>query len=150
MEGEAWIDRQYGDGNGTLIITNSIQWTWFSIEFNNRKDVISAWSYVNLVSGTTNTFATIRRAVGSHIVAPMTIIGTDIYTSPTSNQNYPTRFVINIPSTGTHLIVESLRDDQEIQSPMMPRYMAVGTVKGIYRGLPARGRSFFEMIGNFQ
>jgi len=149
VEGEAWIDRQYGGGDVLMILSGGVKWTWFSIELDHREDVISAWAYEDLVSGATNfTFATIRRPDGTHIVAPMTMTGTDIYTSPTSNQSYPTRFQLSIPSAATYLTVESIREDQEIQSPMMPRYMAAGEVMGIYRGLPAHGRSFFEMVGN--
>jgi predicted secreted hydrolase len=115
-------------------------------------DAVALWDAVS-ADGETHTWATVLRKDGSYEVAevePLVDDATRFWTSPTTGQSYPTRWVVSIPALDTRLTVRIVGSPgQEIVLGGNGRLEATAVFEGTYQGARASGKNFVEMFGDW-
>ena len=153
VNGISWFDRQWQQAATTMSASaGKFRWTWMDLNLD-CGEYISLWSVVNLETNAENAWATILHKDGSQTVAamePLTRNQSEYWKSPVSNQNYPTRWLVNIPEMDTRLEVTASPKEQEIASAHIPKYEAASTVKGTYKGNETAGYCYVELVGAFK
>ena len=73
----------------------------------------------------------------------------DIWHSEKSGVRYPTRWIVRIPAIDAELeVVPSPREQEFIsQVPAMNKYEGASTMSGTWRGKPAKGFGYVELVG---
>lgn len=153
ITGDAWLDRQWSRGTSPDFFDKKLKWSWMDLNLDNGYK-ISVWD--EIVDGKNeNAWATVLSPKGAHIVAPIVPLAngeSDIWTSPATNQKYPTRYVVEIPSLDTKIFVKVYdgMPEQEIVSPSGDdKYEAACTFSGTFMGKKVRGFNYVELVGNF-
>jgi predicted secreted hydrolase len=158
FSGNVWFDRQwtftrdlFGNGSdGTTLQDPGMSWSWMDINLENG-DALGLWD-VNF-HGNQYNWVTVLKPDGTHIVADLTPLAersSDHWTSPTSGQRYPTRWVVEVRGLDCRLEVRSLIREQEVASDYLPKYEGVAEVSGIYQGKHVTGFTMVEMVGNWR
>ncbi|KAF5499778.1 hypothetical protein K4K60_005379 [Colletotrichum sp. SAR11_57] len=122
-----WYDRQLSHGAPK-------NWTWFELHFPGSDIKASIWAW-DLVDDESTRFATIRVGNGYHVLAyELSPDYSNTWTSPNSNLVYPLSWTLTFEN-GDHLIVNSVRPDQEM-------YGEKALIDSAYEG-------FVEATGSF-
>jgi predicted secreted hydrolase len=158
VDGNCWLDRQFSpvaDGldawDETLF--GSSKWAWMGIILSNG-EAISLWEIVDH-NDNRNIFASILYADGTQIVTSAKSIidsATDKWESKVTGQNYPTKWIVDIPEVNAHLTVTCNPKEQEIVSELAinNKYEAMSIVIGTYAGEAVTGDCCLEIIGNWK
>ncbi|KAH8656333.1 hypothetical protein BGZ61DRAFT_510826 [Ilyonectria robusta] len=138
----SWYDRQLSYGSPQ-------NWTWFQLNFPGTDIKASVWAYDSTEpSKDTANFVTIRRDTGNTVMGyTLTPDASNVWTSPKSGIVYPLAWKLNFEN-GDHLVVKSIRDDQEMYGPMTnsdSAYEGFITVTGSFLG-QKRGFGLVEMV----
>lgn len=126
-----WYDRQWGP-------TSANNFTWLGLYLtasDNSQSYMSVWNWVDTVNGD-KSFATIQTDVGVNTVVPLAgfqVSDADVFQSKASCTRYPLEYKITLID-GSHLVVKSVRPDQE--------YVLEGTKTGFYSG-------YVQVSGNY-
>lgn len=152
VDGVSWFDRQWqhepdGPAGESL---NELKWSWMDINLENG-DAISLWSGPATVGGEERAWATVLHADGSQTVAAAEPgLGADDYwESEESGARYPTRWTVRIPALDALLSVVPRPRKQEIVSkvPLLHKYEGASEMTGTWRGEPAKGFGYVELVG---
>lgn len=153
ISGDAWLDRQWGDGNEDFV-RRTFKWKWMNLNLDNGYR-ISVWD-VAVHDKKENAWATVLSPEGVHMVVdivPFSKGESGFWTSPKTGQIYPTKFKLEIPSLDAVFNVE-VRDgmvEQEIVSPSgEDKYEAACVFTGEFMGKKVRGFNYLEMVGSFK
>jgi len=115
-------------------------------------DAVAIWDAVS-DTGETHSWATVLRKDGSYQVAAVTPLADDagrFWTSPTTGQKYPTRWILSIPALRTRLTVHTTGNPgQEIILGGNGRLEATAAFEGTYQGGRVSGKNFAEMFGDW-
>lgn len=159
VAGEAWFDRQWqkmprkkgsGTGKSNDPVTNgTIHWYWMDLNMD-AGDKLSLWCVE--IGRLTRAWATVLDAKGNQEVVDVVPFGkypAKRWLSSASGQNYPVEFTVNIPSLDANLSVTPYPTEQEIASEHISKYEAASRIHGTYRGKPASGFCYVELVGRF-
>jgi predicted secreted hydrolase len=152
VDGVSWFDRQWqhepGGPAGESL--NGLKWSWMDINLENG-DAVSLWSGPTVVGGEERAWATVLHADGSQTVAAVEPgLGADDYwQSDESGARYPTRWTVRIPALDAVLQVVPRPRRQEIVSkvPLLNKYEGASEMTGTWRGEPAKGFGYVELVG---
>ena len=151
-DGVSWFDRQWQQADYNISDSaNMFRWTWMDLNLD-CGDSISLWSTQLIGSGEEHAWATILHADGSQTTAnmtPLTRSQSDFWKSSVSGQNYPTRWLVEIPEVDAKLEVVAVMKEQEIASQFINKYEAASKITGTYKGKPAAGHCYVELLGDF-
>ncbi|KAH7013792.1 hypothetical protein EDB80DRAFT_749404 [Ilyonectria destructans] len=135
-----WYDRQMSFGTPR-------NWTWFELNFPGSDVKASVWAY-NLLDNTIYQFATVRVGESQHVLAYDLVPDmSNTWVSPNSNLVYPLSWKLRFEN-GDHLVVNSIRPDQEMYGPedlADSAYEGFITVSGKLFG-QTRGFGVVEMV----
>lgn len=145
--GKAWLDRQWGP----VSFTPTAHETWMNLNLSNG-DKVAVWNDLN--STAENSWATVQHPDGSYEVVEVTPLAgkaSNFWTSTESGNTYPTRWVVDIPSSDARLVVKQTgAENQEVTAKRANgRVEATGTVAGVYEGQKVTGYTFIEQAGDF-
>jgi hypothetical protein len=147
ITGRSWLDRQWGPTDGAP----GNHWSWMNLNMPNG-DSVAIWDAVS-DTGETHTWATVLRKDGSYEVASVAPLADDagkFWTSPTTGQRYPTRWIVSIPALKTRLTVHVTGNPgQEIVLGGNGRLEATAAFEGTYHGAKVTGKNFVEMFGDW-
>ncbi len=151
IEGDAWIDRQWGDGNIDFV-NRTFKWYWMNLNLEDGTK-ISCWDVV-MNDKTENCWATVLLPTGAHIVVDTVSWQEDEgdYYVGATGQKYPTSYVLRMPGIDSEFHVK-LRGlpEQEIVSPSgEDKYEAAMTFTGTFMGKPTKGFNYVELVGSFK
>lgn len=140
-----WYDHQKGAGAPR-------NWTWFELHFSSSSIKASIWAYDLGDPSTRYRFGTFRVGKDSQylLAFDLTPNMSDIWTSPNSNITYPLSWRLDFEN-GDHLLVKSVRPDQEIYGPRQLSYTVYAgfvTTSGNFLG-HQMGYGVVEMITLF-
>lgn len=146
VRGTSWLDRQWGEMPLSLT-----RWTWMNLSMPNG-DKVALWDTVG--SRTKDSWATVLHPDGSYDVVdvePLVRSASRPWTSPATNQTYPTRWRVSIPALRSELDVRITGNpDQEIETPDGSGYLeAAAAFTGTYDGKKVRGENYVEMTGEW-
>ncbi|WP_437522253.1 lipocalin family protein [Sorangium sp. So ce726] len=145
--GHSWLDRQWGP----VMPPPNSRWLWMSFNLPNG-DALALWDTISDTGN--NSWATLVHADGSHevvAVEPVANDASELWTSPSSGQEYPTRWCISIPALRTNLTVRITGTvEQELVINGIGRLEATAAFTGTYRGARVTGKSYVEMFGDWQ
>lgn len=149
VDGYSWFDRQFQvQGDGGL----PGRWTWFDLNLSNGI-IISVWDGIDS-DGSETCWGTVLYPDGHHEVVDILPLSEHEYdfwksTNPKSENAYPTRMDVIIPSLNAKLEVKATFPEQEIASvPGLAHYEATATVSGNFNGEEVTGYSFIELVGD--
>ena len=115
-------------------------------------DRISLWDILDREDE--KVFATILHPDGRHEIAdvePLAEGATNIWTSEATDQRYPTRWSVSIPSFKAHFEVEPRVREQEVVSPVgAHKYEGASTVSGEVLGKRVTGYAVVELVGDWK
>lgn len=150
VEGVAWFDRQWQDQDGKVGVESDFKWSWMDINLDNG-DAVSLWSAPTTLGGEERAWATILHADGSQSVAAVEpgLGARDIWHSQKSGARYPTRWTVRIPAMDAELeVVPSPREQEFVsQHPALNKYEGASSMVGTWRGKPAKGFGYVELVG---
>lgn len=152
IEGKTWFDRQWqNEGSNFGARWN---WSWMDINLDNG-DTISLWDMRDITNKKNYAWATVLHVDGTQTVAtmePLVEKATEYWKSSKSGQNYPTKWIVTIPSLDAILEVTSVIKEQEIISeiPFLNKYEGASTVNGVYRGKNTKGYCYVELLGEWK
>ncbi|KAH7124338.1 hypothetical protein EDB81DRAFT_912533 [Dactylonectria macrodidyma] len=137
-----WYDRQISYGAPR-------NWTWFQLNFPGTEIKASVWAYdLGLPDNTTYHFATIRKGESQYVLAYDLIPDmSSVWVSPNSGLVYPLSWKLEFEN-GDHLVVKSIRPDQEMYGPdalVDTAYEGFITVSGKFFG-QTRGFGVVELV----
>ena len=152
ISGEAWLDRQWGDGSEDFV-KRTFKWKWMNLNLDNGYKM-SVWDVV--VNGRDeNAWATIVSPKGAHTVVdivPFSAGEGDQWTSPATRQVYPTSFAVEMPAVDAKFFVKVAGPlEQEIVSQVGEhKYEAACKFTGHFMGRPVSGFNYLELVGSFR
>lgn len=145
VTGQSWLDHQWGDWNwGT-----ALKWTWMGIQLSNG-DSLNLWDIFS--SGTEHAYATVLCPDGTEkIVAvdPLKPTTSGLVTSPSTGQQYGSRWGVRIPALAATLQVSASPRLQEIQDDG-GIYEGDSAITGSFEGSPVTGQAYVEQLGDWQ
>ena len=115
-------------------------------------DAVSLWSGPSDIGGEERAWATILHADGTQTVAAAEagLGARDIWHSKKSGARYPTRWTVRIPAMDCELeVIPSPREQEFIsQVPeLLNKYEGASSMSGTWRGKPAKGFGYVELVG---
>lgn len=152
--GYTWFDRQWQNIN----MKDTMKWSWMAIYLDNG-DIISVLDcdvpghenglLANLCADGTQING--MNASGELIVKPFKEGESDYYYNPSSKQEYPSHWNIEIPYIDTKLEIVPFKKEQDIASVFAPlsKYEGVCSVCGSYKGKAVTGTALVELIGTW-
>ncbi|MCD8368178.1 MAG: hypothetical protein LUC48_09185 [Clostridiales bacterium] len=149
LQGISWFDRQWQHHHNRRGLGG--RWAWMDLNLDTG-DKASLWWVVDENAGAENSWATILNADGTQTVARTSSLkesAFDYWRSPKSKQNYPTRWIVNIPDLDARLEITMENREQEIVSkhPALHKYEAACSINGVYQGKPTTGYCYVELLG---
>jgi predicted secreted hydrolase len=150
VEGELWYDRQW---NCNSVTTKDIGWDWFSVQLDQPREEIMAYTLYNKATGAS-------LGGGSHYSAQNQnthLSGTDFqletlayWVSPHSKQRYPSKWRLRLPAQGYDLLLEPELPDQELGLRLFKAinlyyWEGMCRVTGTHNGQPVTGHSYVEI-----
>jgi predicted secreted hydrolase len=152
VEGVTWFDRQWQNQDAGTGPDGAFQWSWMDINLDNG-DAISLWSGAATSGGEERAWATILHADGSQTVAAAEpgLGARDLWRSDKSGACYPTRWTVRIPAMEAELEVTPAPREQEFisQVPALNKYEGASSMTGLWRGKPAKGFGYVELVGRW-
>lgn len=150
VEGVVWFDRQWQNQDSGSGVEATFRWSWMDINLDNG-DAVSLWSGPATLGGEERAWATILHADGSQTVAAAEagLGAREIWHSEKSGCRYPTRWTVRIPAMDAELEVVPSPREQEFVSQVteLNKYEGASTMAGTWRGKPARGFGYVELVG---
>lgn len=155
LTGEFWFDRQWLISRGIMeeghraLVGSSYKWVWMDLNLSNGI-ALGLWDIE--LSGERHGWVTALLQDGTHIIAalePLADNASEFWTSAASGQRYPTRFKVNVPALDCVLEVAAVMLDQEVASPVQPKYEGVANITGTYGGKPVTGYTLIELVGDW-
>ncbi|OZG67544.1 lipocalin family protein [Bifidobacterium eulemuris] len=148
IRADSWFDRQWQDQN----MKNVLRWSWIAVYLDNG-DVLSVFDCD--VPSHQQHWVTILRADGTLDYAEIEPFenGMNAYwLSERTDQYYPTRITVRIPSEDAVLTFAPDPKEQEIASVMkqLHKYEASCDVTGTYHGKEIGGHACIELIGSWK
>ncbi|MCL4395023.1 MAG: carotenoid 1,2-hydratase [Chloroflexi bacterium] len=146
VSGLSWMDHEFST---TVLGPNAVGWDWFSIQLNDKREVMffqirdKDGSVEPLASGTLVEPDGSSRALTRDEVHIQVL---DHWTSPESGGNYPARWSVSVPSANLQLTLRPYVADQEMHVSIVYWEGAV-QVNGTSNGAPAAGSGYVEMTG---
>ncbi|NCB74343.1 MAG: hypothetical protein EOM51_06350 [Clostridia bacterium] len=152
VEGDAWIDRQWGDGNEDFG-KRTFKWKWMNLNLSNGYK-ISVWDVV-VNDKKENCWATVMSPKGAHTVVdvvPFSKGEGNIYESPVTGQKYPSTYVIEMPSLDAKFDVKvrGLLEQEIASATGEDKYEAACTFTGTFMGEKVEGFNYVELVGSFK
>lgn len=150
VEGLSWMDHEFGSA---WLGEEEVGWDWFAIQLESGEDIMAY--DIRRRDGTVSPISTgtLVEADGSTAPLPkpdVEIIATGSWTSPDSGATYPMGWIIRIPREDAELVVEARFPEQEMlteASTGIIYWEGAVAVTGRFRGQPARGKGFVELVG---
>lgn len=156
-KGTVWFDRQFANRpkGKSLKGGYNCHWMWMNLNFDNDKDKISLWGAIDDSSNAEYAWATVLHPDGSQETVEVEALSKGMskyWKSPKTGQNYPTRFIVKIPSKNVILTVESIMMEQEIvaRDPAGMKYEGASQLSGIYNGKEVTGYCCLELVGSWK
>jgi predicted secreted hydrolase len=150
VEGVIWFDRQWQNQASDVGVDAEFKWSWMDINLDNG-DALSLWSGPAAMGGEERAWATILHADGSQsVVAAEPGLGArEVWHSEKSGARYPTRWTVRIPAMDAELeVVPSPREQEFVsQAPAFNKYEGASAMSGTWRGKPAKGFGYVELVG---
>lgn len=147
VDGYVWFDRQWQVQGETF----PGKWSWMDINLE-CGDRMSIWDGV-APDGTVKSWATILHEDGSLTVTDIETFEKttfDHWKSEKSGNTYPGRWLVRIPAMDAELeVVPVIRDQEIAKMKGLAHYEGASTVKGTYKGAPASGYSYVELVGGW-
>ena len=141
-----WFDyvNQTFDSSGLEILDN-VGWEFFAIQFPTEKQAIMVTKITTQTSGVyllANLFT--ETSTTRWNLDDISIIGSNVWTSPTSNKQYYMTYTITLINPGVTITVQTEWDDQEISVGGQTKYEGICTVTATVIGVPMNGFSWIE------
>lgn len=148
--GSAWMDREFGTWKPT---ENQKGWDWFSIQLDNETELMCY--QLRNSKGELSPFSsgTFVEADGSHAglsSGDFSIEVLDTWKSPNSGAEYPSRWLVKVPSRKLELEIAPVLRDQELDTrgtTMIVYWEGSCRVMGTADGREIRGRAYVELVG---
>ncbi len=143
VTGSAWLDRQWGGGDGDGSASFAPRWNWFGLQLEDGRDVM-VYQLRNAKEVTADLFASIVYPDGRVVEdRKVTVQPWDWWTSAT-NRRYPVRWHIRL-GDGTVLNIKPVTNAQEVESRATANfnyYEGAVDVSGT-----VRGQGYMELTG---
>lgn len=151
VTGVSWMDHEFGSNQ---LAENQRGWDWFSIQLNDRTEVMLYLLRQDDGQIDPNSSGTIIDADGKsrHLTLNDFKVETTgaTWTSPASKGKYPMGWHITIPSEDLSLNVTPSFENQELYTPGstgVSYWEGSSSVAGRKRGQPVSGQAYVEMTG---
>lgn len=141
-----WFDyvAQTFDNTG-LEIVSDVGWEFFAIQFPSNKQAIMVTRITTQTSGIytlANLFTETNTTRWN--IDDIDIVGSNIWTSPTSGKQYYTTYTITLNNPSTTITVQTEWDEQEISVGGQTKYEGICTVTATVLGVPMNGFAWIE------
>lgn len=151
VEGDAWIDRQWGDGNIDFV-NRTFKWYWMNLNLEDGTK-IRCWD-VCPNGKKENAWATVLLPTGAHIVTAMEPWSKDEgdYYVGATGQQYPTSYVLRMPGIDSefHVKLRGLPEQEIVSNTGEDKYEAAMTFTGTFMGKSTKGFNYVELVGSFK
>lgn len=150
VNGESWMDHEFGTNQ---LAPDQIGWDWFSVQLENGEELMIYGirrKDGSLDPYSAGTAATVDGRSVHLKREEFTLEPRRWWTSPKSGGRYPVAWTIRIPSLDVELRADARMDDQELvtnRSTNLAYWEGAVSVKGRWKGAPAKGRGYLEMTG---
>ncbi|HXK59465.1 MAG TPA: lipocalin-like domain-containing protein [Acidobacteriota bacterium] len=148
VEGQSWMDHEFGT---TFLEDHQLGWDWFSIQLDNKVDLM-VFQLRRADGGIdTNSSGTLVLEGGKAVPirnGEFTLEPLRIWESE-SGARYPVSWRVSIPKKGISLIVEAALDNQELRTTTTDVTYWEGStrIRGTWQGQPITGKGYLEMTG---
>ena len=148
--GSAWMDREFGTWRPT---ENQKGWDWFSVQLDDETDLMCYQLRNSKGEPSPFSSGTFVEADGSHVglaSGDFSIDVLDTWKSPNSGVEYPSRWVLQVPSRQLELEITPVLQDQELDTrgtTMIVYWEGSCRVKGTVEGRDILGRAYVELVG---
>ena len=148
ITGVTWMDHQWGD-----VLGQGVGWDWASVQLDDGTDLMAVQVWNPSDRTPFSGYGTLLLADGSVLTidqADVLITSDETWTSPGTNIEYPSGWVITIPSQELDLQLEPVLVDSEFAgSQYVPPAYWEGEVRvvGTRQGNAVTGRGFVELVG---
>lgn len=156
VSGDIWLDRQFAKPHKGISLKDgyNCKWLWMNLRFDQSEDVISLWGVYEFATKKEHCWATVLHPDGKQAstgVNPMLNCASEVWHSPVTKMNYPTRWTVEIPEWDTILDVKSVMDEQEIVAgdPAGRKYEGASRFSGNYKGKEVTGYCCLELVGGW-
>jgi predicted secreted hydrolase len=141
VTGKSWMDHQWAN-----TAYSHDQWTWFSIQLDNRTDMVC---FIYEDQGRQTALADILYADGRQESCPDVLITAqgDTWISPKTKAVYPLTWTIQVPSQKLELTTRPLIPEQEMLFGSINYWEGPLNVSGRLQGRSVRGVGFMELAG---
>ena len=141
-----WFDYvgQTFDSNG-LDILKDVGWEFFAIQFPTEEKSIMVTKITTTTSGAyplANLFT--DSGTTRWNINDISIVGSNMWTSPTSNKQYYMTYTITLANPSVTITVQTEWDNQEISVGGQTKYEGICTVTATILGVPMTGFSWIE------
>jgi predicted secreted hydrolase len=150
VRGDAWMDHEFGSDPLT---ESQVGWDWFSIQLASGEDLMLYGMREADGSFTPDSSSSLIARDGTVTELPASayrIEATGKWKSPHSGATYPMGWRIAIPSQDAVLTVSPVLEDQEMvmrRSTGTVYWEGAVDVGGTWRGAPAEGHGYVELVG---
>jgi len=141
VTGQSWFDHQWAD-----VAYAKDHWTWFSIQLNNKTEIV-CFDYYD--QNKKNCLAGFSFADGRQFHTDQVIIKPkkDIWTSSDTGATYQLSWQIEIPKQQTSLIVKPKVKNQEMIFGQINYWEGPMKVQAKINGQKLKGKGFMELVG---
>jgi predicted secreted hydrolase len=148
--GSAWMDREFGTWKPT---ENQKGWDWFSVQLDDDTELMCY--QLRNSKGEVSPFSsgTFVEADGSHrglASGEFSIEVLDTWKSPNSGAEYPSRWIVKVPSRNLELEITPVLRDQELDTrgtTMIVYWEGSCRVTGTVDGREIFGKAYVELVG---
>lgn len=144
VNGVSWLDHQWGDWSWT----GAKGWTWMALQLGNG---VQLSLFEVRAFGAPIMFASVLDRSGkTRTIAGVTISSTGSWHSPHTGAQYPSGWLVHIPTLKATLRVSPTLKDQELIAKNQPQgsyWEGSGRVTGTYGGSAVKGFSYTELTG---
>ncbi|MGC3975260.1 MAG: lipocalin-like domain-containing protein [Nitrospira sp.] len=150
VTGLSWMDHEFGSSD---LGPHVVGWDWFSLQFSDSTELM--WYSLRRADGSSDPVSSGTLVLADGRVQPLDAQDLSIeplayWTSPRSKGRYPQRWRLTSPALGMDVTVESLLEDQELdtaRSTGVTYWEGAVSASGRSRGAPVTGRGYVEMTG---
>jgi predicted secreted hydrolase len=148
VEGEAWMDHQWGGFNPFVIVG----WDWFSMQFQDGTEIMyfifrSDEHDPTAVDMALGTFVDENGDQTTLFEQDVSVTPLDTWTSPTTGGVYPQNWNFLADTIGLDVTVASAMPDQEMPNIMWNYWEGLVDISGTRDGVSTQGRGFVELSG---
>ena len=150
VTGLSWMDHEFGSGE---LGDDQVGWDWFSLQFDTNMELMVYLLRKKDGSPDPASSGTIIFPDGHVQHLPLheiEVITRGYWTSPHTAAQYPSQWLVNVPSVQLSVQIAPFVADQELRtskSTQVTYWEGAAEVKGQFQGNPIRGKAYVELTG---